>query len=250
MRRRSRTRAAAAATPTTTPTTSRRCHSSMGTEFDGEGCVPMIRSLVGSHPVERATERWRLAAWLGLVAFLILLGYGSRLAGGTPPRDALYRYDTAIGSVVVYLVLLAVLLWIGRGLPRKTFFALRAPASWLGALGWSLAAYVAIFLGAGLLLIVLDAGDEQGLTPEAWESSKAGAYAANFVAIALVGPAAAVAATAVLFGLGHGLLLALAALVLFGLVTAMLRLKTDSIYPCMLVHCAFNATSRIVAVAA
>jgi len=230
----------------------------------------MIRSLVESHPVERATERWRLAAWLGLVAFLIVLGYGSRLAGGTPPRDALYRYDTAIGSVVVYLVLLAVLLWIGRGLPRRTFFALRAPASWLGALGWSLAAYVAIFLGAGLLLIVLDAGDEQGLTPEAWESSKAGAYAANFVAIALVGPvveelmyrgagmsllarlgpAAAVAATAVLFGLGHGLLLALAALVLFGLVTAMLRLKTDSIYPCMLVHCAFNATSLIVAVAA
>ena len=34
----------------------------------------------------------------------------------------------------------------------------------------------------------LDAGDEQGLTPDAWDSSRAGAYAANFVAVALVGP--------------------------------------------------------------
>ena len=170
---------------------------------------------------------------------------------------------------MVYLVLLGVLLWIARGLPKREFFALRRPASWPRALGLALASYVGIFVGAGLILIALDAGDEQGLTPDAWDSSKAGAYAANFVSIALVGPIveelmyrgagmtlllrfgapAAVVLTALGFGLGHGLVLALAALVFFGLVTAWLRLRTDSIYPCMLVHCAFNATSLVAAVA-
>ena len=138
------------------------------------------------------------------------------------------------------------------------------------ALGYALGGYVAIFVGAGLLLLALDAGDEQGLTPDGWDSSRAGAYAANFLAVALVGPiveellyrgaglslllrfgpVVAVLATAICFGLGHGLLLALPALVVFGIVTAVVRLRTNSIYPAMLVHCAFNATSLIVAVAA
>ena len=68
--------------------------------------------------------------------------------------------------------------------------------------------------------------------------------------LARFGTPVAVLVTAIGFGLGHGLVLALAALVFFGLVTAWLRLKTDSVYPCILVHCAFNATSLIVAVAA
>ena len=47
--------------------------------------------------------------------------------------------------------------------------------------------------------------------------------------------------TAVLFGLGHGLVLSLAAFVWFGIVIALVRLRTDSIYPAFAVHCAFNA---------
>jgi membrane protease YdiL (CAAX protease family) len=214
--------------------------------------------------------RWRIVAWLGLVGALAALGYGSRAGGGTPDEDVLYRYETAIGGIVIYVVLLLLVLWIARGLPQRDVFVLRRPPSWGRAFGLALAAYVAIFLGAGFLLWALDATEEQGLTPEEWDSSKAGAYAANFVAVALVGPiveelvyrgagltffshfgaGAAVVITAVAFGLGHGLLLALPALVLFGLVTAVLRLRTRSIYPCMLVHCAFNATALIVAVAA
>lgn len=211
----------------------------------------------------------RLVAWLSLVLFLALIGYASRLTGGKPPQNALYRYETAVGAVVIYVVLLLLLLWIARGLPAREFFALRRPRSWPRALGLALAAYATIFVGASLILIALGAGDEQGLTPEEWDSSRAGAYAANFVSVAFVGPIveelmyrgaglsllarygapAAVLVTAIGFGLGHGLLLALPALVFFGLVTAIVRLKTDSVYPCMLVHCAFNATSLILAVA-
>ena len=40
-----------------------------------------------------------------------------------------------------------------------------------------------------------------------------------------------VGVTALLFGLGHGLVLSLAAFVWFGIVIALLRIRTDSIYP-------------------
>jgi len=213
----------------------------------------------------------RLAGWFLVVGALVALGYAGRATGGKPESDVLYRYETAIGSSLVYGILLAVVVfWVGRGLPRSDFFALRRPASWPRALGYVLGGYVAIFVGAGLLLLGLDAGDEQGLTPDGWDSSRAGAYGANFVAVAVVGPIVeellyrgaglslllrfgpriAVVTTAICFGLGHGLVLALPALVVFGLVTAIVRLRTDSVYPPMLVHCAFNATSLIVAVAA
>jgi membrane protease YdiL (CAAX protease family) len=212
----------------------------------------------------------RLTGWLLLVGALALLAYASRASSGKPDSDALYRYSTAIGSVVIYLVLLAIVVYgIGNGLSRSEFLALRRPASWARALGWVVGGYVAIFAGAGLLLHVLDAGDEQGLTSDDWDSSRAGAYAANFVAIAIVGPVVeellyrgagvslllrfgaptAVIATAVCFGLGHGLVLALPALVVFGLVTAFVRIRTDSVYPGMLIHGLFNATSLIVSVA-
>ena len=217
----------------------------------------------------RGSEGWRVAVWTGLVLTLAGLGYLSRAIGGAPPKDALYQYDTAIGGVIVYGILLSLLLAVGSGLRWSRFYALQRPESWPRALGLAFAAYAAIFLGAGAILIALDAQDEQGLTPESWDSSRAGAYAANFVAVAFVGPIVeelmyrgaglsllarwgapvAVVMTSIGFGLGHGLLLALPALVWFGVVTALLRLKTNSIYPCMLVHCAFNATSLILAVA-
>jgi membrane protease YdiL (CAAX protease family) len=242
----------------------------MADGFDGGGLVPIIRSLVETqHSERRQPFDGRLVAWASLVLLLTLIGYASRLAGGKPPENALYRYETAVGGVLIYGVLLLLLLWIARGLPARELFALRRPGSWPRALGLAVAAFATIFIGAGLILIALDAGDEQGLTPDEWDSSRAGAYAANFVSIAFVGPiveelmyrgagmsllarygaTTAVVVTAVGFGLGHGLLLALPALVLFGAVTAVLRLKTASLYPCMLVHCAFNATSLIAAVA-
>jgi membrane protease YdiL (CAAX protease family) len=238
-------------------------------DFDGGAVVPIIRNLVEPGRAEHVSDGWRLVTWAGLVALLALLGYASRLEGGSPSPDALYRYDTAVGGIVVYAILLAVLLWIARGLPWREFFALHRPASWPRALGLAAAGYVAILVGASLILIAFRAQDEQGLTPDAWDSSRAGAYAANFVAVAFVGPIVeelmyrgagmsllarwgapvAVAVTALGFGLGHGLVLALPALVYFGVVTALLRLKTNSIYPCMIVHCAFNATSLILSVA-
>ncbi|MDQ3065788.1 MAG: CPBP family intramembrane metalloprotease [Actinomycetota bacterium] len=219
---------------------------------------------------EAGGEGWRLGVWFGIVGLLIFIAYAARASGGDPDADALYQYETAVSGIVIYGMLLGFVFLLARGLPKEAFFALRRPESWSKALGLALGAYVTIFIGAGLILIALDAGDEQGLTPEDWDPDRAGQYAANFVAVALVAPIveellyrgagmtllarwgvpAAVIVTSLGFGLGHGLVLALPALVLFGLVTAALRHLTASVYPCILVHCAFNATSLIVSVAA
>jgi membrane protease YdiL (CAAX protease family) len=217
---------------------------------------------------QKVQEPWRLAVWSSIVLVMIAGAYSARAFGEDPVDDPLYRYDTALTGVVIYAFLLGILLLTARGLPVRSFFALRRPPSWRQALGWAVLSYVAIFVGAGLILVALDAGDEQGLAPEEWEPEKLGPFVANFVAVAVAAPIveelmyrgagitllerfgtlAAVVLTALAFGLAHGLVLALPALVLFGLVTAWLRLRTRSVLPPMLVHAAFNATSLIVSV--
>ena len=144
--------------------------------------------------------------------------------------------------------------------------ALRPPASWPKALGLALGALIVIYIGAAIALSLSNAGDEQNLTPDAWDSSRAGAYALSFVAVVFAAPITeellyrgvglslllerttapvSVGVTALFFGLGHGLVLSLAAFIWFGIVVALVRLRTDSIYPAMVVHCSFNAIGMI-----
>ena len=204
----------------------------------------------------------RLALWLLFVGAFAALNLYGRSEGPRPDDDIVYQYSFGIGSLAGYAVLFSIVLALTIGLPRREVLALRAPESWARALGLALAALVVIFIGAALALSLSNAGDEQSLTPAGWDSSRAGAYALSFVAIVLVAPVTeellyrgvglslllarttvpvAVGVTAILFGLGHGLLLSLAAFVWFGIVIALVRLRTDSIYPAFVVHCTFNA---------
>ena len=207
----------------------------------------------------------RATIWLLFVGLLAALSIYGRAEGVRPPDDAVYRYETGAGGIAQGVIVIALLYWLSIGLSRREFFGLCRPASWSRALGLSFAALVTIFFGAYAIVTAVGAGDEQNLTPEGWDSSRAGAYALSFVAIVLVGPlaeellyrgagvsllrpygvATAVIGTAVLFGLAHGLLLSLGALVLFGLVTALLRVRTGSIYPPLAVHVAFNALGMV-----
>ena len=59
------------------------------------------------------------------------------------------------------------------------------------------------------------------------------------------GKLTAIGVTALMFGLGHGLLLSLGAFIWFGVVTAWIRLRTDSLYPALIVHSLFNAFGMI-----
>ena len=209
--------------------------------------------------------RVRALLWLLFVGSLAALSLYARADGARPPDDAVYRWETGIGGIAQAVIVLALLYWLSIGLPRREFFALRRPNSWPRSLGLAFGALVTIFFGAYAIVTIAGADDEQNLTPEGWDGSRAGAYALSFGAIVLLGPlteellyrgagisllrpygvATAVIATAVLFGLAHGLLLSLGAFVLFGLVTALLRIRTGSIYPSLAVHVAFNALGMI-----
>jgi len=214
-------------------------------------------------------EPGKTIAWLVLTGSLAALAYASRVAGGEPDQDVLYHYEVAVGSVVQYGLMLGLVLWIAKGLPKRELFALRRPRTGF----WATVGLVALTLGviiavSAVLEQVANAGEEQGLTPDHWDPNRAGAYAASFVAIAVVAPIVeeltyrgegfgllsaygrwvAIVGTGLAFALGHGLLVGLPVLLVFGLGLAWLRERTDSVYPGIALHSIFNGAALIAAV--
>jgi hypothetical protein len=212
----------------------------------------------------------RLVAWLVVVGVFIAIAYAGRAAGGKPDADVLYQYDTAVGILIQSAIVLAIVLWITRGPMQRDLLALRAPRSWAGAIGWSIALVVAILVVIPILESQLHGGEEQGLAPDGWDPDRAQAYIVNAVMIAGVTPVVeelmfrgagysllarfgqvvAILVVGVSFGLVHGLVYGLAALTVFGIGLAWLRAKTESVYPCIAIHCLFNTVALVVAVGA
>jgi membrane protease YdiL (CAAX protease family) len=219
-------------------------------------------------PGDGEVSRRKLVAWSALVGTLILFAYAGNAAGPAPPDDLLYKYSTAVAALVQYAIISVVVYFIARGLSRDTL-GFRSPTSWRRAAGLTVASLLAIWAASWALNFVLEASEEQGLVPESWDSSRASAFAANFAVIVFVvpfveettyrglgfaavrssfGPAAAVLVTGVAFGLSHGLLLGLPVLTLFGIILALLRWKTESLYPPIVLHALFNGAALMAAV--
>jgi membrane protease YdiL (CAAX protease family) len=210
----------------------------------------------------------RLVAWATVVGLLATLGYVGRFTGGRLPKEPLYRWDEFVGGLVQFLVLLALMLWIARGLPKREAFALRRPDSWGQAALLAGGVVVVILVAAFSLEPLLHPNREQGLTPHAWEPAHAGAFAANFVVVGLLAPMveeltfrglgftllerfgrpAAIILVGIAFGLAHGLVEALPVLVVFGTALAYLRSRTGSVYPGMILHALYNSLVLLTAV--
>ena len=212
----------------------------------------------------------RLIAWLAFVGAFIAVAYAGRASTGKPDEDVLYEYDTAVGILIQSVIVLAIVLWITRGPMQRDLLALRAPRSWSGAIGWSIALVIAILVVIPIIESQLHGGEEQGLAPDGWDPDRGKQYLVNAVLIAGVTPVVeelmfrgagysllarfgrliAILVVGVTFGLVHGLVYGLAALTLFGIGLAWLRAKTESVYPCIAIHCLFNTVALIVAVTA
>jgi uncharacterized protein len=219
--------------------------------------------------VGRVETKPRLAWWALLVGVLAALAYASRATGGKPPENALYQWGTAISAAVVYAVVLGLVVLIAKGGPARELLALRPSRSWLRALGLALAIFIGILVVGAALDPFLHAGKEQGLTPSGWDSSRAGAFAANAIVVAGIAPVVeeltyrglgfsvlrpygevvAIIAVGLAFGLAHGLIEGLPILSLFGMGLAFLRSRTNSVYPPILLHAAFNGFALAVSVA-
>jgi membrane protease YdiL (CAAX protease family) len=210
----------------------------------------------------------KLAGWFTLVGVISAISYAGRFAGGKPPKNALYEYSTAVSELILFAIILAVVFWIARGLPKREAFALRRPESWGGAIALGFAVLIAIAIANAALDPLLHGGREQGLTPSGWQSSHAAAFAVNLFAFAIIGPIAeeltfrglgfyllepygqtvAIAVIGITFGLWHGLVEALPVLIVFGTGLAFLRSRTRSIYPGMILHATFNGAALLLAV--
>ena len=212
----------------------------------------------------------RLAAWSLLVGALIALAYYGRFTEGKPEKNVVYTYDFAVGSATIYALLVGVLLSIAIGLPKREAFALRRPASWGRAIGLAITVLIGVYVLSAIVAQFADPGGEQGLTPTGWDGDRAGAFVASFVVIAVLVPVveeltfrglgysllerfgarAAIIVTGVAFGLAHGLIEALPLLAAFGIGLAILRSRTGSVIPGIVLHGTFNAIALIVSVAA
>ena len=155
------------------------------------------------------------------------------------------------------------------GFNRGLLCARRPATSWLRALGLAALLLIGIYIAVSVLDQFLHGGKEQGLTPTAWEPSHAGAYAANFLVVAVMAPIVeeltyrglgltllarlghwpSIIAIGCIFAFDHGLVQAFPELALFGAALAWLRLRVQSVYPGMLLHGTFNGIALIVAVA-
>jgi membrane protease YdiL (CAAX protease family) len=212
---------------------------------------------------ETARRRGRLLAWLAFVAVITIAAYG--LSGSETPDDLLYRYETAAGLAAQFVLFLGVLLLIAKGLPKRELFGFRRPPSWPRALAYALGGLAAIWALSLALSPVLDAGEEQGLLPDEWESDRLAAFVLVGAAITFLGPIVeelvfrgvgfallepygawvAILVTGLLFGAVHGLVVAFPVLAGFGIVLGWLRWKTGSVYPCIALHATFNGIAIV-----
>jgi membrane protease YdiL (CAAX protease family) len=210
-----------------------------------------------------APSRGAIAAWLAIAALLIALGFVGT-SSGEVDRDVLYDYAFASGSVVIYGILVGAALLIASRLGRTLEAAGLKRFEWRWV-GIAVGLIVLVLILAQALEPLLHAGDKQGLEPEAWRPDRATAFALNALVASTVVPFAeelffrgvgvraflpfggigAIAITALAFGLGHGLLVALPVLVPFGLALGWVRLRADSVWPGVLAHGFYNGSALL-----
>jgi membrane protease YdiL (CAAX protease family) len=135
-------------------------------------------------------------------------------------------------------------------------------------LSTALLVFVAVYAASAIVSQYSDPGREQGLTPDHWDSHRAVQFAVNFAVFVAVAPVveeltfrglgyslleplgrtAAVLWVGLAFGLAHGLVEGLPILIVFGAGLALLRARTGSVVPGMVVHSAFNAIALVLSV--
>ena len=224
---------------------------------------------VGERLPEAARSNARLAGWLTLIAVLSLANFVGNAESG-PPKDFVYLWSSAIAGLIQFAVMLVIVLAIAGRQEIREMLALRRPRSWWQALALGAGLVVAVYVFVAALSPLLQPGEEQGLTPSGWDSSRAPQFVANFLVIACFVPVveelmfrgagftlllrfgrvAAIVLIGVCFALVHGVAEGLPVFALFGAGLAYIRSRTKSVYPGMLVHGFFNALSLILALVA
>jgi uncharacterized protein len=203
-------------------------------------------------------------AWSALAVAFIAGGFASQ-ASSTDTTNVLYDYGFAVGTIVIYAVLVAITLLISLAYERP-FQAVGIRSFTWRWVGIAVGLIILVLLLASALEPILHGGRDQGLSPTTWEPEHAGAFALNALivstlvpfteelffrglgvrALRFVGGLSAVVITGIVFGLSHGILGALPPLVLFGIALGWVRLRSDSVWPGVIAHGFYNAVGVLV----
>ncbi len=211
-------------------------------------------------------SRIALIAWLAVAGIQVAIAFALGRSGVESDSEPFYEIDLAVAAIVFYSILIGVTFWIASAYPSaRAALGLRSfERRWI----WiALGVVVGSVVVAAALEPVLHAGEEQGLAPEEWRPDRAGVFLVNAIIVATLVPFAeelffrglgvrvlavfgsviAVLGTAVIFGLAHGIWVALPPLVLFALGLAYVRLSSDSVWPCVIAHGLYNAAGVAIA---
>jgi membrane protease YdiL (CAAX protease family) len=220
-------------------------------------------------PAQASRQNWRLGGWCALIIFMSSVAYATQLSSGPPEKDVAYQWSSSILGLIQYAVILGILLLLTLGLDRRRFLAFRRPKSWPRAAGIAALVLVAVFVVGGIVGLFANPEREQGLIPENWDSSKIAPFIGFTFVVVIVAPiveelqfrgvgygllerfgrTAAILLVGLAFALVHGLIAGFPVIAVFGCGLAYLRSRTDSIYPCMLLHASFNAFGLLVGIA-
>jgi membrane protease YdiL (CAAX protease family) len=205
----------------------------------------------------------RLLGWLLFVAVFSALNYSARflLADDEDQAEVAYEYGTSIATLVQYAIVLGILFLIVRG--RRDLLALRRPSSWGAATGISMGVIAGLIVVSAAISPFADPEEEQGLIPSYWDSSRIAQFVLFAAIVTLVAPTveelmfrgagyallepfgrwAAIVVVGIAFGLIHGLVAGFPIITAFGIGLAYLRSRTGSVYPCIILHSAFNGAA-------
>jgi membrane protease YdiL (CAAX protease family) len=208
-----------------------------------------------------APRRWlALLLWAGLATLQIATAFALADPGQAEENPPIYEWSTAVGVIFLYAVLIGLTFGIASMYPdsRRALGFRTFGSRFL----WQAAGVVFVsVVFAAVLEPILHAGEKQGLAPSEWRPDELAPFLVNAVLIATLGPfgeelfyrglgtsvlgifgsRVAIAGSAVAFGLAHGLLVALPPLVVFGLGLAWVRVRSDSVWPGVIAHGAYNA---------
>ena len=202
--------------------------------------------------------------WAAVAAVLVSLGFASQATAGDT-STAFYEYSLAVGTVVIYALLVGVTFLLARGYENPSQAIGLNPFRWKW-LGIALGLILGVLIVSFALEPFLHGGEEQGLAPDEWDPDRAGAFLVNGIvistfvpfveelffrglgirALTFLGGIAAVVITGVIFGLSHGILGALPPLILFGIALGWVRLRSDSVWPGILAHGSYNAVGVLI----
>jgi membrane protease YdiL (CAAX protease family) len=205
-----------------------------------------------------------LIGWFSFVAAFATLQYAGQLLSD-PPEDVAYRWASSISALASSTIVLAIALLLARGRGFRDAFALHRPRSWSSATVVSVAVILAVVAVSAALAPFANPEAEQGLVPTEWRSDRVAPFLAFAFTVVVVAPLieemmfrgigfsllqafgerVAVIVVGVAFGLVHGLVEGFLIIAVFGTGLAVLRSRTQSLYPCILLHAAFNATALV-----